>query len=106
MGYENVIRMYPLDLREFFTALGLQPDAFDLLEECFEEKREVPAAVHERVMRMTRLYLACGGMPAAVDQLVKTQDLALVLGTQRDIAELYRQDIARYAQNKPHVKKR
>ena len=105
VGYENVIRMYPLDLREFFTALGLQPDAFDLLEECFEEKREVPAAVHERVMRMTRLYLACGGMPAAVDQLVKTQDLALVLGTQRDIAELYRQDIARYAQNKPHVKK-
>ncbi|MBQ9002131.1 MAG: ATP-binding protein [Eggerthellaceae bacterium] len=104
VGYENVIRMYPLGLREFFTALGLQPSTFDLLAECFEEKREVPAAVHERVMRMTRLYLACGGMPAAVDRLVKTQDLALVLGTQRDIVELYRLDIAKYAPNKPHVK--
>ena len=105
VGYESIVRMYPLGLREFFMALGLQPETFDLMEECFEEKRELPTAVHERVMRMTRLYLACGGMPAAVDLLVRTQDLALVLGTQRDIAELYRQDIARYAPNKPHVKK-
>ena len=104
VGYENVVRMHPLGLKEFFTALGLQRETFDLLRECFEGKREVPAAVHERVLRMTRLYLSCGGMPAAVDQLVKTQDLALVLGTQRDIAELYRQDIAKYAANKPHVK--
>ena len=104
VGYENVVRMYPLGLKEFFTALGLQPEAFELLAGCYEEKREVPEAVHGRLMRMTRLYLACGGMPAAVDQLVKTQDLALVLQTQRDIAELYRQDIAKYASNKPHVK--
>ena len=104
VGYENVIRMYPLGLREFFEALGLQPESFDLLKECFAERREVPIAVHERLLRMTRLYLACGGMPAAVDQLVKTQDLALVLNTQRDIVELYRLDIARYAANKPHVK--
>ena len=104
VGFENVVRMYPLGLREFLVALGLQPEVFELLADCFEERREVPAAIHERVLRMTRLYLACGGMPAAVDQLVHTQDLALVLETQRDITGLYRLDIARYANNKPHVK--
>ena len=85
VGYENVVRMYPLDLQEFFGSLGVQPETISLL-------------------RMTRLYLACGGMPAAVEQLVQTQDLARVLDVQRDIVELYRQDIARYAPNKPHVK--
>lgn len=104
VGYENLVRMYPLGMREFLRALGVQPETFDLLRECFEEKRPVPLAVHERLTRMTRLYLACGGMPAAVNQLVRTQDLAIVLGVQRDIVELYRQDIARYAPNKPHVK--
>ena len=104
VGYETVVRMFPLSLREFFMALGVQPEVFALLEECFQTKHEVPAAVHERLLRMTRLYLACGGMPAAVDQLAKTQDLAMVLDIQRDIVELYRQDIARYASNKPHVK--
>lgn len=43
-------------------------------------------------------------MPAAVNQLVRTQDLAIVLQTQCDIVELYRNDIARYAPNKPHAK--
>ncbi len=104
VGYENIVKMYPLSLREFFKALGVQPETLELLEECYAKRREVPDAIHERMMRMTRLYLASGGMPAAVDQLVKTQDLARVLATQRDIVDLYRQDISRYAPNKPHVK--
>jgi len=104
VGYENVVRMFPLGLREFFVALGIQQETLRLLEECFEQRQPVPQAIHERMLRMVRLYLACGGMPAAVDQLVATQDLARVLSIQRDIIELYRQDIARYAPNKPHVK--
>lgn len=104
VGYEHVVRMFPLTLREFFVALGVQQEILDLVKECYERRREVPQAIHERMLRMTRIYLACGGMPAAVDCLVRTQDLAQTLLVQRDITELYRQDIARYASNKPHVK--
>ena len=104
VGYENVVRMFPLTLREFFEALGVQPETIELVRDCREGETPVPPVIHERLMRLTRLYLACGGLPAAVDQLVRTQDLAQVLRTQRDIVELYRQDIARYAANKPHVK--
>ncbi|MBR3225440.1 MAG: ATP-binding protein [Atopobiaceae bacterium] len=104
VGYENVVRMYPLSLREFFVALGVQVETFDLLEDCYRRRKTVPTAIHERMLQLTRLYLACGGMPAAVDRLVQTQDLASVLAVQRDIVELYRLDIARYASNKPHVK--
>ena len=104
VGYENVVRMFPLSLREFFEALGVQPETLELVCDCYRGEKEVPTAIHDRLLRMTRLYLACGGLPAAVDKLVRTQDLAQVLEIQRDIVELYRQDIARYAANKPHVK--
>ncbi len=104
VGYENVVRMFPLDLREFCVALGVQGETLEYLEDCYRSRTPVPQAIHQRLLRITRLYLACGGMPAAVERLVQTQDLAQVLGIQRDILELYRQDIARYASNKPHVK--
>ncbi len=84
VGYENVMRMYPLSLREFFVALGVQAETLDLLEDCHRRRTTVPTAIHERMLRLTRLYLACGGMPAAVDRLVQTQDLASVLAVLRD----------------------
>lgn len=104
VGYEHIVRMFPLNMHEFFVALGVQPQTFEVLRECYDRRCEVPPAIHARMVRLTRLYLACGGMPAAVTQLVQTQDLARVLAMQRDIVELYRQDIARHAPNKPHVK--
>lgn len=104
VGYENVVRMVPLSLREFFVALGVQPETLEILEECYEQRREVPPAIHERMLQLTRLYLVCGGMPAAVDQLVTTQDFARVLSAQHDVVERCRLDIARYAHNKGHVK--
>ena len=84
VGYENVVRMVPLSLREFFVALGVQPETLEILEECYEQRREVPPTIHERMLQLTRLYLVCGGMPAAVDQLVTTQDFARVLSAQHE----------------------
>ena len=104
VGYEHMLRMYPLDLREFLVACDVQPETLALLESCFAEGREVPSAVHERIMRLTRLYLAVGGMPAVVERFAMTSDLAQSLAVQRDILELYRLDVAKYAPNKPHVR--
>lgn len=104
VGYEQVLRMYPLGLEEFFLALGVQPETLELVRSCKRDAQPVPGAIHERLTRLTRLYLATGGMPAAVARLAETSDLAQVLAVQRDIVELYRQDIAKYAPNKPHVK--
>lgn len=104
VGFEQIVRMYPLGLAEFFKALGVQNETVDLVRDCFRERAGVPVAIHERFMRLARLYLAVGGMPSAVARFVETSDLAQVLMLQRDIVELYRMDIAKYAPNKPHVK--
>lgn len=103
VGYERVIRMFPLSLEEFFVANGVQSDVLDLARRCCEEGVSVPTVAHDKLLRLFRLYLAVGGMPAAVKEFVATSDLARVLQIQRDIVMLYRQDIARYAPNKAHV---
>ncbi|HJH43124.1 DUF4143 domain-containing protein [Rubneribacter badeniensis] len=103
VGYEQMLRMHPLSLTEFFLENGVQQETLDLVRRCCEEGRPVPTVAHERLMRLFRLYLAVGGMPAAVQEFVETSDLARVLRVQRDIVGMYRQDIAKYAADKAHV---
>lgn len=103
VGYERVLRMFPLTLEEFFIANGVQADTLEAVRQCCDTGKPVPSVAHERLLRLFRLYLAVGGMPAAVKEFVATRDLAKVLQTQRDILMLYRQDIAKYAPNKAHV---
>ena len=104
VGYEHAIRMFPLTLQELFRALGVQDETLALVEECFTGRNPVPPAIHERLVRLTRLYFAVGGMPDAVERFVQTSDLAQVMSIQKGITGLYRQDISKYASNKPHVK--
>lgn len=103
VGYERMLRMFPLSLEEFFIAVGVQPSVLDTVRQCCEARKTVPQVAHERLLRLFRLYLATGGMPAAVKEFVETNDLARVLQVQRDILALYRQDIAKYAPDKAHV---
>lgn len=104
VGYESELRLYPLSFREFCRALGNYDDALALAEECFAQQAAVPAPAHALLMELFRYYLVVGGMPAAVARFAETRDLAQVLRIQRDILKLYRQDIARYARNKMHVR--
>ena len=104
VGYEELLRMYPLTFQEFCWALDVQPEVLATARDCFERQCAVPEPIHERLMRLFGYYLIVGGMPAAVAAFASTRYLARVLKVQRDILVLYRQDIARYARNKMHVR--
>lgn len=104
VGYESVLRLYPLTFEEFCWALDVQPEVLDLVRECFERQCVVPEPVHGRLMRLFSYYLAIGGMPAVVARFAETRDVARALEVQQDILALYRMDIARYARNKAHVR--
>ncbi len=93
--------MYPLTFTEFCTALNVPPSVMADVKECFVEKRAVPAAVHERLARLFRLYLIVGGMPEAVQRYIDTAgDLGSVRQVHEDLTALYREDIAKYAGNR------
>ena len=96
VGYMSEIEMFPLDLQEFATAVGISSDVQTHLRECFEQQKPVDGFIHERMMELVRLYLIVGGMPAAVQRYLDTNNLRRVLGEQRDIIRTYKRDITKY----------
>ena len=96
VGYMDVKEMFPLDMEEFFTAVGLSQMVMDELRNAWENKRRVDEFVHAKLMELFRLYLIVGGMPAAVQKYLDSNNLQEVLAEQQAILRLYKRDIAKY----------
>jgi hypothetical protein len=96
VGYMDVKEMFPLDMEEFFTAVGLSQMVMDELRDAWENKRPVDEFVHAKLMELFRLYLIVGGMPAAVQKYLDSNNLQEVLAEQQAILRLYKRDIAKY----------
>lgn len=96
VGYMDELEMYPLDLLEFFEAIGIGPEVIGHLRECFEQKRPVDDFIHSRMLEAIRLYLIVGGMPAAVQKYLDTNNLRKVYEEQRGILRTYKRDISQY----------
>ena len=105
VGYEENYRMYPLDFEEFATANGIQPQTIEYLKKCYNNKETVTEAVHQSMLKLFQYYIIVGGMPAVVQKFVDTKDIGEVLKIQKDILDLYRQDISKYSDsNKEKIK--
>ena len=104
VGYERIVRMYPLSLEEFYWAIGVQQETLDLAWRATVELREVPEAIHARLLKAFCEYVVVGGMPAAVSTFLRTQDMGLVKEVQGSILDLYKQDIAKYGTRKAHIR--
>lgn len=97
VGYLRVVDMYPLDFEEFCWANGVGKEAWAEVATAFNERRPVMKAIRERFARLHHWYLLVGGLPQAVSEFVATQNLARVHELHRDITQLYRRDISKYA---------
>ncbi len=96
VGYMDVKDMYPLDLQEFFAAIGMLPQVIDNLRQCWTEIKPVDDFVHERLLQAFRLYLVVGGMPQAVQAYLDTNNLQNVVAVQQSILREYLRDIMKY----------
>ena len=96
VGYMDVKDMYPLDLQEFFAAIGMQLQVIDNLRQCWAEIKPVDDFVHERLLQAFRLYLVVGGMPQAVQAYLDTNNLQNVVAVQQSILREYLRDIMKY----------
>lgn len=93
---ERRIKMFPMDFDEFLWALG-DVTTQHVIERDFSELRSSGRSVHEAIMFAFRQYLVVGGMPQVVSVFLSTHDLQKVDAEKRDIIELYRGDILKYA---------
>lgn len=101
VGFLHVERMFPLDFEEFGRTVGLTESLWRTLGEHLESLEPIEASLHERLVRLFRLYVVVGGMPAAVQTYVDGRgDLGAVRDVQRDLVQLYRADISKYARDR------
>ena len=96
VGYMGELEMYPLDLEEFTKALGISDEVMNHLKDCYEQQTSVDELVHQKMLELVTLYMIVGGMPAAVQKYLDTNNLRSVLNEQRDIIRTYKRDITKY----------
>ena len=99
VGYLTIKRMFPLTFREFALNLGLNSSILENLETSFKEKKPVDDFIHKKMMELFRVYLVVGGMPAAVNRHIETNNLNEVIDIQNQIVNLYKKDITQYDKN-------
>lgn len=99
VGYLTIKRMFPLTFREFALNLGLNSSILENLETSFKEKKPVDDFTHKKMMELFRVYLVVGGMPAAVNRYIETNNLNEVIDIQNQIVNLYKKDITQYDKN-------
>lgn len=87
---ERSVTMYPIDLEEFLWACG-EDRLWEVIWKSFTTHTPLPEALHH--------YFIVGGMPQAVERFLETHDFAQTDLIKRDILNLYRNNIRRYADN-------
>lgn len=95
-GSEHIVYMYPLDFEEFLWAKGVSDDVIAYVRDCFQKEEPVRPAIHDMMLRYYREYVCVGGMPAAVNVFLATNDMNAVFDEQRDILEDYRDDFGKH----------
>lgn len=92
---ERHVKMFPMDFEEFLWACEAD-GMMDAIRDAFA-KRGPLGSLHRRAMDEFRRYMLVGGMPQSVGKYVDTHDFAAVDMVKRDILELYRAGIVKYA---------
>lgn len=92
---EYRIKMYPMDFEEYLWALG-DTVTYGAIKNAFENKRPLGDAIHRKIMKIFRTYMAVGGMPQAVEAFVSGKTYEQIDFLKRTILDLYEEDLAKY----------
>jgi len=95
---EEKIEMHPLDFEEFLWALN-DKSTIPALQLCYKQLKPLGQALHRKVMNDFRQYMLIGGLPQAVLEYITTKNFAAVDVIKKNILDLYRNDIGRFAGN-------
>lgn len=92
---EHRIKMHPMDFEEFLWAHGDNVTA-DAIKEAFLACKPLGDAIHRKIIKDFRSYIAVGGMPQAVAAFVDGQTFDEIDLIKRSILDLYEEDISKY----------
>ncbi len=100
VGRIQYLYMLPLSLNEFMEAIGEQ----DLIAYVAANglKSEIPDVLHDKLLSIVRKYFLLGGMPAVVNEYIKTGDIIECRKIQRSIIDTYIDDFGKYSKMTYH----
>ena len=97
VGFVKTVEMDSLDFEEFLWAVGIGEEVIGTLRRCFDQRKEVPAGLHSRMLQYLKEYMIIGGMPEVVRIFAENRDLHKADEVQRQIYSDYISNIAHYA---------
>lgn len=103
-GYEEIKKFYPMDFEEFLRACGYSESLLDLLRGSLDKRIPIDESVHRSLLKLFRLYIIVGGMPAAVRKYLDTHDLTEVRKTQRSLIDSYRDDFGTHLKGDGNIR--
>ena len=95
-GYEEQIRMHPMDFEEYLWARGISKDVTEGLRKSIREKKSIDGTTYGRISELFREYMIVGGMPEAVDKFSSTDDFRPATAVHRELLNVYVRDINLY----------
>lgn len=92
---EENLKMYPMDFEEFLWAIGNNVIS-ETIREAFNNRKPLGDAIHRKIMKEFRIYMAVGGMPTAVDAYVQGKDYSQIDRAKKAILHLYTNDLKKH----------
>ena len=96
MGSITEKRMFPMDFEEFLWANGYGNETIEYLKKCFDNIEPVNEAIHERTLGLFKDYLLSGGLPDAVTEYVKNNNVYIMRNVHNEIHSYYSDDCSKY----------
>ena len=92
--------MYPLNFEEFLIAIGYS-QAIEEIRKCFNNNEKMSNPIHEKLLNYYRIFLATGGMPVAVNNIIENKLNILEFDNNllQSIIDAYLADMKKYTLN-------
>ena len=96
LGSVSIEQMYPLDFEEFLWATGVSTEWIQSLREHFNREQALDESTHAILMKRFQYYLLIGGLPEAINNYLRDNNMVRVRQTHKNIHDLYRIDASQY----------
>lgn len=100
VGYMRILQMFPMNFYEFCIANKVSNEILSYIKNQFESLHPTDETVHNQMLKLFNLYLIVGGLPAAVNAFVESNDIQKVNEVHEYLDQLYREDISKYDKEK------
>ena len=103
VGFEDYLKMKPMDFEEFLWANGVDEKITQSLYINVREKKPLQPFLHERLMELFNKYICIGGMPEVVDSYLKTNNFNVARNIQKRLLQSFEADFGSHLNDEDEI---